>query len=82
MALTGEKRIKFRKTFWKIFTGLAAVILIFFLISIGWIGYLPEIRELQNPINKSATEIYSSDAQLLEGTTKGATTGFRLITTR
>ena len=66
MALTGEKRIKFRKTFWKIFKiGLAAVILIFFLISIGWIGYLPEIRELQNPINKSATEIYSSDAQLL-----------------
>ena len=72
MALTGEKRIKFRKTFWKIFKiGLAAVILIFFLISIGWIGYLPEIRELQNPINKSATEIYSSDAQLLGRYYKG-----------
>lgn len=72
MAFTEEKRIKFRKTFWKIFRiGLLAVVLMFFLISIGWIGYLPEIRELQNPINKSATEIYSSDAQLLGRYYKG-----------
>ncbi len=72
MALTEERRIGFRKVFWKIFgIGLAVVVLLFFLISIGWIGYLPEIRELQNPINKSATEIYSSDAQLLGRYYKG-----------
>ncbi|MHB9056352.1 MAG: transglycosylase domain-containing protein [Paludibacteraceae bacterium] len=72
MAFTEEKRIKFKKTFWKYFKiGLAVIILIFILISIGWIGYLPEIRELQNPINKSATEIYSADAQLLGRYYKG-----------
>ena len=72
MALTEERRIGFRKVFWKIFgIGLAVVVLLFFLISIGLIGYLPEIGELQNPINKSATEIYSSDAQLLGRYYKG-----------
>ncbi len=72
MALTEERRTRFRKIFWRIFRiGLAAVILLFLLISIGWIGYLPEIRELQNPINKSATEIYSADAQLLGRFYKG-----------
>lgn len=72
MALTEERRIGFKKVFWKIFgIGLAVVVLLFFLISIGWIGYLPEIGELQNPINKSATEIYSSDAQLLGRYYKG-----------
>ena len=72
MALTEERRIGFRKVFWKIFgIGLAVVVLLFFLIGIGWIGYLPEIGELQNPINKSATEIYSSDAQLLGRYYKG-----------
>lgn len=72
MAFTEEKRIKFKKTFWKYFKiGLTVIILIFILISIGWIGYLPEIRELQNPINKSATEIYSADVQLLGRYYKG-----------
>ncbi|MDO9154111.1 MAG: transglycosylase domain-containing protein [Paludibacter sp.] len=37
----------------------------FTFITLGWIGYLPPIDQLQNPINKYATEIYSSDLQLL-----------------
>lgn len=66
MALTDEKRKNFKKYFWRIFfIGLGFFTLIFVLISIGWLGYLPDIKELQNPINKSATEIYSSDMQLL-----------------
>lgn len=72
MAFTEEKRKNFRKKFWRIFgIGFLASILIFFFISIGWIGYLPEIQELQNPINKSATEIYSADMQLLGRYYKG-----------
>ncbi|MDR3704688.1 MAG: transglycosylase domain-containing protein [Paludibacteraceae bacterium] len=39
--------------------------LLFTLISNGFIGYMPPIEELQNPRNKFATEIYSSDMQLL-----------------
>ena len=72
MALTEDKKSKFKKIFWEIFgIGLAIVIFTFFMISMGWIGYLPEIKELQNPINKSATEIYTSDAQLLGRYYKG-----------
>ena len=52
--------------FWGIFTaGVLLVILIFWFITKGWLGYLPPLDELQNPINKYATEIISSDMQSL-----------------
>ena len=57
---------KFTTWFWGLFAiGIVAIVAIFTFISIGWLGYLPPIDELQNPINKYATEIYSSDLQLL-----------------
>lgn len=31
----------------------------------GWIGYMPNIEDLQNPISRSATQIISSDGKLL-----------------
>lgn len=72
MALPDEKRSKFNRIFWKIFGyGIGIVALLFFLIYIGWIGYIPDIEQLQNPIDKSATEIYSSDMQLLGRFYKG-----------
>ncbi|MDD4990693.1 MAG: transglycosylase domain-containing protein [Paludibacter sp.] len=37
----------------------------FVFINIGWIGYLPPIDELQNPRNKNASEIFSSDMQTI-----------------
>jgi penicillin-binding protein 1A len=37
----------------------------FFAISKGWIGYMPPVSELQNPVNKFASQIMSSDGQLL-----------------
>ncbi len=52
--------------FWGIFTaGVLLVILIFWFITKGWLGYLPPLDELQNPINKYATEIISNDMQSL-----------------
>lgn len=65
-----EKTGKFRKIFnlwfWAFFTaGVLIVSSVFYFISIGKLGYLPEVDQLQNPINKYATEIYSSDLQLL-----------------
>ncbi len=33
----------------------------------GWIGYMPPIEELQNPINRYATQIYSSDGKIMSG---------------
>ena len=41
------------------------LVLLFWTIAKGWIGYMPAISELQNPKNKYATEIYSADMQLL-----------------
>lgn len=56
----------FKKWLWLLFSaGISLIILIFVFINVGWIGYLPQIDELQNPINKFATEVYSSDLQLL-----------------
>ena len=31
----------------------------------GWIGYMPPIAELQNPVNRFATQIFSSDGKLM-----------------
>ena len=37
----------------------------FYAISEGWIGYMPPIAELQNPINRYATQVYSADGKLM-----------------
>jgi len=69
MENTNQKRSirsKFLRIFWPLFGfGILSLVLMFVFINIGWIGYLPPIDELQNPKSKFATEIYSSDMQLL-----------------
>jgi penicillin-binding protein 1A len=37
----------------------------FWAINNGYIGYMPPIEELQNPINRYATQIYSSDGKIM-----------------
>lgn len=57
---------KFLFWFWGLFSaGILAIILVFWLITKGWLGYLPPLDELQNPKNKYATEVISADMQLL-----------------
>lgn len=57
---------KFAAWFWGIIgAGLLTIVLVFWMITKGWLGYLPPLDELQNPKNKFATEIISSDMQLL-----------------
>lgn len=60
------KKYKIVKVMWKLF-GLVIVgsILFFLLISTGLWGYLPEISELENPIDKYASQVISSDNELL-----------------
>lgn len=48
-----------------LFIGLALVALLFFLISQGTFGKLPEVEELENPKNNLATEIISSDNEVI-----------------
>lgn len=57
---------KFLCCFWGIFAGgVLLVVLIFWMITKGWLGYLPPLDELQNPKNRFATEVFSSDMQSL-----------------
>lgn len=45
--------------------GLVAVVVAFVAIWNGWIGYMPPVENLENPINKFATQIYSADGKLI-----------------
>ena len=58
----------------KLFVGILWTLLIlfvlgtgiaFYAINEGWIGYMPPIEDLQNPINRFATQIYTSDGKLM-----------------
>ncbi|NDW08123.1 transglycosylase domain-containing protein [Dysgonomonas sp. 520] len=54
------------KILWGIFiAGILSVIFIFTLIWVGAIGYLPPIKDLENPIDKYASQVYSADNELL-----------------
>ncbi len=56
----------FAKWFWLLYAfGLVVAVCIFWFISKGWLGYMPPLEELQNPKNLFATEIYSSDMEVL-----------------
>ena len=64
--LTSRQKRNFLIIFWALFAvGVGSISLLFVLISNGTIGYLPPIEELQNPKNKYASEIISSDGELL-----------------
>ena len=65
-----ETTPKWHKTFLKWFWGIfsAGIIIAFvdiWMIAEGWLGYLPPLEELQNPKNRFASEIISSDMQSL-----------------
>ena len=48
-----------------LFLGVIGAGVAFYAISEGWIGYMPPVEDLQNPISKFATQVYSSDGKLL-----------------
>ncbi|MBQ7192341.1 MAG: transglycosylase domain-containing protein [Paludibacteraceae bacterium] len=57
---------KFALWFWLLFvSGIGGVILLFCLIGTGHLGYLPPLEELQNPKNRYASEIFTTDMQSL-----------------
>ena len=39
--------------------------LAFMAIWFGWIGYMPPVEDLQNPINRFATQVYSADGKVI-----------------
>ena len=61
---TWSKRIV--KCLWMFFvSGILLVALIFFLISNGTIGYVPHVEDLENPIDKYASQVISVDQKVL-----------------
>lgn len=65
-SLDDKTKQKFLKYFWGIVAiGVGVVALTFLLISVGIVGYVPPLEELENPKNKLATEIYSADGKVI-----------------
>jgi penicillin-binding protein 1A len=57
---------KIIKWFWISFIGLIVFIFLFFLlIAKGVIGYMPPVEDLENPINKYATQVLSIDLKTM-----------------
>ena len=55
-----------RKAFVRILWGLLCAVVIFMAVAFtsiwfGWIGYMPDIADLQNPISNYASQVYSVD---------------------
>jgi len=50
---------------WTVGIGLVLSVIIFILIANGMVGYMPPIEELENPKNQIATELISSDGEML-----------------
>ena len=54
------------RTLWALLVAsVLTAALAFYAISEGWIGYMPPIEELQNPINRFATQVYSADGKIM-----------------
>lgn len=57
---------KIIRLLWLIFAlGVLSVGLLFVAIAKGWIGYMPAIEQLENPIDKYASQVFSSDGEVL-----------------
>lgn len=57
---------KWIKPFWIAYGAIFGLaVLVFLLISLGWLGYMPSFAELENPSANLATEVISEDGQLL-----------------
>lgn len=59
-----------RKTFVRVLWGILCAVIVFFIISFtsiwfGWIGYMPDLEDLQNPISRYASQVYSVDGKIL-----------------
>lgn len=54
------------KILWRVFLGgLAFFILLITAISLGWLGYMPSMQELENPQSSVSSEVYAADGSLL-----------------
>lgn len=63
---TSDKNKRIIKWMWRLFAILIIFNIISFgLLSMGVIGYIPDLEELENPIDKYASQVISSDDEVL-----------------
>ena len=61
-----DKKKKYTRNFWIIFISPFLILFIlFFLISEGWLGYMPKFEELENPQIDLAAQVFTEDRKLL-----------------
>lgn len=59
-------RKKVIHTLWAVlFASIMITVLAFIAIWNGWVGYMPDVEQLQNPIDRYATQVISSDGRVL-----------------
>ncbi len=62
----GSKQNFFIKRFWIIYLSIFSFfVLLFILLSLGWLGFMPKFEDLENPKSNLASEVISADQQLL-----------------
>lgn len=59
-----------RKAFIHFLWGALGAIVLFVVVAFtsiwfGWVGYMPPVEDLQNPINRFATQVYSADGKVM-----------------
>jgi penicillin-binding protein 1A len=61
-----ENYRKYIRNFWIFYLSvLTFILLLFLVISLGWLGFMPSFEELENPKSNLASEIISADQQIL-----------------
>ena len=59
-------RKKLIKVLWGLLASVVLVILVGFIaIWNGWVGYMPDMEDLQNPVSRSASQVFSADGKIL-----------------
>ncbi len=59
-------RKKFFITIWAVFFAVILfVVIAFWAIAKGYIGYMPDLNQLENPVNKFASQVLTADGKLL-----------------
>ncbi|MCL1822309.1 MAG: transglycosylase domain-containing protein, partial [Prolixibacteraceae bacterium] len=57
---------KYVKIFWIIYVGLSlGVVVLFYCITKGWLGFMPSFEELENPESALASQVFSADEKVM-----------------
>jgi penicillin-binding protein 1A len=63
---TNHHYSKYVRIFWSVLgVGILFIVILFWFISAGWLGYIPTFEELENPTSNLASEVYTEDGVMI-----------------